>query len=158
MIAHWRAAFAANYLLKCSSLIGVRPFFDNNLASTVSFGNFSGELRDEYPVETRERSIVEVPVHNRASKKRVARSVCTGLFELAATVNIAIAITERAALKHPLIRHIEVPHDGIRDAQTRLTSSNVQSGGNFPDLDITVGRITDANVPPVNAINQLGLL
>ena len=101
MIAQWFACAARDNCFKCNPLSFIRTFVDYDLAFAISLLDFARPLVQRGPIQLRERRIVEMAFDDVADKGRLTIAVGAGQVELAAAVELAIAVVVSFALEEP---------------------------------------------------------
>ena len=84
----------------------VRALVDNDLAFAISILDLAGPLVKDRPIQPDERRIIEMAFDDVADIGRLTIAIGAGQIELAAAVDLAIAVVVSFALEEPLIIRI----------------------------------------------------
>jgi hypothetical protein len=87
----------------------VRALVDNDLAFAISVLDLAGPLVKARPIQPHERRIIEMAFDDVADIGRLTIAIGAGQIELAAAVDLAIAVVVSFALEEPLIGHLNTP-------------------------------------------------
>ncbi len=95
--------------LKRRTLSGVGGLVDDDLALTAAVGDFARPFVDRGPFQPGQRGFVIMPLDDAADVGRLAEPVRGGQVELAAAIDLAIAVIKGLAFEVPLVRHGFLP-------------------------------------------------
>ena len=95
MIAERHACLTRDNRFKSKPLSLVRPLVDNDLALAVALRYLSGKYAEQRPIQTRERSVVEMTLNDGTDVGEVTIPVCRGLVELTTAAHGTITVPQQ---------------------------------------------------------------